>query len=567
MNKLLFPLFLALLLIYSCQPSLPTADLLIFNGEIYTVDSLGKVEAVAVKDGKILATGRLKELEQYKGEKTEEIDLQGKTMIPGFIESHAHLLGLGKQARQLDLMKCQSYEALLEKVAEAVKTTPKGEWILGRGWHQSKWTDSFEVVTGYQTHKRLSELTPDHPVMLIHASGHALFANEVAMRMAQISPETPAGEDGEIIHYNDKRPTGIFTENAMELIRNLVPEDSQESLYKDLQAGIEQCLRYGITSFQDAGSDAKAIAVYRMAIEKKEFPIRLWTMLSYSNYDTEKLEEEDPFLEEWFKKGPEIGDQLTIRAVKLYADGALGSRGAWLIDSYLDRPEHYGNPTLPIKVIEKIAEKGLRSGFQVCTHAIGDRANREVLNAYEKALKAHPEKASDHRFRIEHAQHVSEADMPRFQELGVIASVQAIHFASDRLWAIDRLGQMRIAMGAYQWKRLVASGAKVINGTDAPVEPLDPLPCFYTTVTRKTRSGEALEVDQKLSREEALRTYTIDAAYGAFEEKVKGSISPGKFADFTVLSKDIMTIPEEEILKTVVEMTIVGGKVAYIMHN
>jgi predicted amidohydrolase YtcJ len=563
MFKYLFSLLFLTILFSACTLDINHADTIYYNATIYTVDSVNSVaEAVAVKDGKIIAVGDFNSIKMYQGEGTILQDLEGLTMIPGFIESHAHLLGLGKQARQLNLMNVKSYEEMVAAVAQAAQNTPKGEWILGRGWHQSKW-DSMpsETVTGYQTHEALSKISPDHPVMLVHASGHALMANAKAMELAKVNLELDFGEDGEIIRYPDGSPTGIFTENAMEIIQAQVPQDDPESLYKDLKAAIAECLKYGITSFQDAGSDAQAIEIYRRAIEEGEMQLRLWAMLSFSNYD-QPAEGHDPFLEEWFKKGPEIGDWLTIRAVKLYADGALGSRGAWMIDEYSDRAGHYGNPTLPVDIIDQMAKKGLKHGFQICTHAIGDRANREVLDAYGRAFAEYPE-ITDHRFRIEHAQHIDPSDISKFKEYGVIASVQAIHFASDRPWAISRIGQLRIAMGAYRWRQLLESGAKVINGTDAPVEPVDPIPCFYTTVTRKTRAGDALETDQKLSRTQALRTYTIDAAYGAFQEKEKGSIEVGKFADFTILSQDIMKVPEDEILNTKVVQTIVGGELKY----
>jgi predicted amidohydrolase YtcJ len=266
---------------------------------------------------------------------------------------------------------------------------------------------------------------------------------------------------------------------------------------------------------------------------------------------------------EWFKKGKEVGDKFSVGGVKLYADGALGSRGAWLLEDYSDRPGFRGNELLPLSVMEKIADNCLKSGFQLCTHAIGDRANREVMNVYERALSKNPQKAKDHRFRIEHAQHVDPSDIPRFKKLGIIASVQTIHFSSDRPWAIDRLGKLRIENGAYRWKQLIDSGAKVINGTDAPVEPINPIACFYAAVSRKTLDGRAFETDQKMSRDEALRCYTIDAAYAVFEESKKGSIKAGKFADFTVLDQDIMNIPEDKILKTKVMMTIIDGRIQF----
>ncbi len=560
MKKILYLSLIAIAFSACETPPPPSVDLIIHNGIIYTMNSdTATVEAVAVADGKILDLGSSQEILQLKTEKTQILDLKGRAMIPGFIDSHAHLLGLGKLKRQLDLNAIKSYQEMVDMVAAAVKKAQPGEWILGRGWHQSKWEEIPSAVTGYQTHEALSAVSPDNPVMLKHASGHAIFANAKAMELANISKESSSmsSEDGEIIRYPDGTPTGIFTENAAKFILEHISKDTKESLKMDLDAAIAECLKHGVTSFQDAGSDARAIEVYREAIQEGKMDIRLWVMLSSQR--TEK----DSLLEAWFERGIEVGDWLTVRAIKLYADGALGSRGAWLLEEYMDRKGHYGNSTTPIEVIRSLSLKGAEHGFQVCTHAIGTRANREVLNSYEAAFKAFPEKTKDHRFRIEHSQHVHPDDLPRFSQLGVIASMQAIHFSSDRPWAIHRLGQLRIAANAYRWRQLVESGARVVNGTDAPVEPINPIPCFYTTVTRKTLKGEAFEEDQKLSRIQALRSYTLDGAYGAFEENVKGSIEIGKFADFAVLSQDIMTIPEEQILETVVDYTIVGGEIKY----
>lgn len=534
------------------------ADLVIYQGQIYTVNpQMPQVEAVAVRGEKIIFAGKKDQVEKFVGEQTEIIDLEGKTMIPGFIESHGHLLGLGQFKRNLDLTGVKNYEELVEMVESAVAKAEPGEWILGRGWHQSKWVPQPDVmVHGYQVHEALSAVSPDNPVMLDHASGHAVFVNAKAMEIAGIQADTKVGEGGEIIRDESGRPTGIFTENAEKLIVDHVPKSTPQGIRKDLEAAIETCLKHGITSFQDAGSNQMAIDAYREFVQGGKMNIRLWVMLSGSD---------SVLLKNWYKKGPVRGEYLNISAIKLYADGALGSRGAWLLEEYKDRPGHYGNPVTPIEEIEEIAKEGLKHGFQVCTHAIGDRANREVLDAYKSAFETYPDK-KDHRFRIEHAQHVHPMDIPRFAEMGVIPSMQAIHMSSDRPWAIDRLGLLRIQKGAYMWKAFLESGARVINGTDTPVEPVDPIPCFYASVTRKTLKGKpegGYEPGQRMTREEALRSYTLDAAYGAFEEDVKGSIEVGKYADFTVLSQNIMNIPEEQILNTEVVMTIVGGKVKY----
>ncbi|MEZ4886822.1 MAG: amidohydrolase family protein [Chitinophagales bacterium] len=573
-SPIFLSIFLFSLLLFSCNneqtsntstaSNTPKTDLILYNGTIYTADeNLPKAEAIAVKDGEITFVGSNADIQSWIPDAAKVVDLEGKTVLPGFIESHGHLLGLGRQKTQLELANLRSYEQLVDLVAEAVKTAKKGEWILGRGWHQSKWEKiPNPSVKGFQTHELLSVVSPDNPVFLTHASGHAGFANAKAMKMAGITSETTFPEDGEIMKDADGNPTGIFVENAEQLITKIIPESTPETDAKALQAAVEECLKYGITSFQDAGSEQKDIDLYKNFLSNNQLKIRLYVMLA-------GWAEDDSLLQKWYAKGPEIGlgdNHLTIRSIKMYADGALGSRGAWLLDEYSDRPAHFGNNIMDMEAIYKTASNGLQNGFQVCTHAIGDKANREVLNQYEKAFAAYPEAAKNARFRIEHAQHLSLEDIPRFGELGIIASIQGIHMASDRPWAIDRLGKKRIEEGAYVWQKLLQSGAKVINGTDTPVEPVNPFACFYASVTRQTLAGTpegGYEADQKMTREQALKTYTLDAAYGSFEEDIKGSIEVGKLADFVVLDKDLMQIPVEQILRTKVVYTIVGGEIVF----
>ncbi|MBX2843171.1 MAG: amidohydrolase [Flammeovirgaceae bacterium] len=554
-------------LFFSCKSN-QEAEMVIKNGVIYTMDeNQPKVEAVAVSDGKIIFAGSNEEVKKYSGEKTEILDLEGKTMTPGLIESHAHFLGVGYNKLNIDLLQTTSYEEIVEMVAEAAKSAAPGEWIQGRGWHQSKW-DSLpkKMVMGFQTQDLLSAISPDNPVYLKHASGHAGFANAKAMEIAgikNIDPEfsgTKEVEGGEIIRDELGNPTGIFNETAMRLITKHIPKKSIETHKKAIALASQECLEHGITSFHDAGADSLDIAAFKAVVEENNLKTRLYVMLSSG--DTAQLSR-------FYETGPLVGygnNHLTVRSIKLYVDGALGSRGAWLLEEYEDRPNHFGHETTPMNFVEKVVNEGLANGFQVCSHAIGDRANREVLNTYEAAFKANPEKANNHRFRIEHAQHLTEADIPRFGELGVIPAMQAIHMSSDRPWAIYRLGLARIQEGAYVWKKLLESGAVVINGTDAPVEPISPIASFYSSVSRKTLKKEpegGYEPSQRMSREEALRSYTLDAAYGAFEEDIKGSIEVGKLADFTVFSKDIMTVPEGEILDTEILYTILDGKIAY----
>ena len=541
------------------------ADKVYFNGNIYTVADDISVEAVATSNGRIIYAGSRKGLAPYTGEATEQVDLDGMTMTPGFIESHGHLMGLGFAELNLDLTKIQNYDEMVELVAEAVEQAEPGEWILGRGWHQSKWDkDPDVIVKGFQTHEKLSEVSPDNPVYLRHASGHAGFANARAMEIAgvnQMSVESMVQEleGGEIIRDANGNPTGIFSERAQGLIGKYIPPSDDERNNKALELAIKACLRNGITSFHDASAGQQTIDRYQTFKDEGKLGVRLYVMIAGPNRELTKT---------WLERGPMIDSAdhfLTVRSIKLNCDGALGNRGAWLLEEYSDMPGEFGLETLPMEYVLEVSKGGLENGFQVCSHAIGDRANREILDNYQTAFEEYPD-ISDHRFRIEHAQHIHPNDLPRFAELGVIAAMQAIHMSSDRPWAIDRLGEKRIKEGAYMWQTLLRSGAKVINGTDAPVEPINPVASFYASVTRKTLRGEpdgGYEPEEKMTREQALRSYTLDAAFGEFEEDFKGSIEVGKAADFTVFSKDIMMVDEDELLATKVMMTIVDGNIVY----
>jgi len=567
-NQFLFIAGAFLLTIYltGCSEKKTPADLIIRGGTIYTVEEGNPVvEAVAVSGDKIVFAGDLKDVSKYEGENTRIIDLQGKTMTPGFIEGHGHFMGLGYNELNLDLMSVTSYEELVEKVKEAVAKAQPGQWIVGRGWHQDKWTTKPEIMfKGFQTHQLLSSVSPNNPVFLRHASGHAGFANAKAMQIAgvnQLSVEKldkDLGEGGEIILDNLGNPTGIFNERAQGLIAQHIPESTEETDSQALQLAIAASLRNGITSFHDAGVSRENLQLFRKFKNENKLNTRLYVMLT--GFDSE-------LIYEWFKKGPEIDSSnlLTIRAIKLNCDGALGSRGAWLLEPYTDRPDFSGMATLSMDTVMKISREGLKYGFQVCSHAIGDRANKEILDRYEIAFKDNPE-VKDHRFRIEHAQHLQPTDIPRFGKLGVIPAMQAIHLSSDRPWAIDRLGEKRIKEGAYMWQSLLKSGAKIVNGTDVPVEPINPIASFFASVTRQTLAGEpkgGYEPEEKMTRVQALRSYTLDAAYGAFEENIKGSIASGKLADFTVFTQDLISVPDDKILSTEVSMTILGGKVLY----
>ena len=545
----------------SCESE--KADMIIYNGKIYTMNDLMPItESVAINNGKIIALGKYKELDRLISPNTQIINLSGAMMTPGIIEGHGHFYGLGLAEMQLDLSTTESYQDLIDMVSDAVDKASPGDWILGRGWHQSKWSDNRDsFINGFQTHDKLSEISPNNPVWLKHASGHAGFANKKAMDIAGVSNETEFGFGGEIIKDLSGAPTGVFNERAQGLISKHADSNlGDNSDLKAIELAVNACLENGITSFHDAGTSAKAIEVLRESIDKNLLKVRIYAMLT--SRDT-------TLLNTWYKKGPEIGsadDFLTIRSIKINADGALGSRGAWLIDHYSDRPGHHGMPTQSMEYVYKVAKNGILSGFQVNSHAIGDRANREILNQYEIIFNEFPNLARDHRWRIEHAQHIAPVDIPRFGSLKVIASIQGIHMSSDRPWAIDRLGEKRIIEGAYVWRDLINNGAILINGSDVPVEPINPIASFYASSTRKTLKGfpeGGFEPSQKMTRLEALKSYTINAAYGAFEENKKGSIEIGKYADFTVFSQNLITIPDDKILDTKVLYTIVNGKIEY----
>lgn len=549
------------LLLGACSKT-EKADLIIFGGNIYTVDEAQPmVEAVAVKGDRILFAGSLEEARKFESADTEMFNLEGRTMTPGWIEGHGHFFGMGQSKLNLDLSQIKNYDEMVAMVKEAAEKAAPGTWILGRGWHQSKWDkEPKEVVAGFQTHTQLSEVSPNNPVWLTHASGHAAFANAKAMEVSGVTAETPDPDGGEIIRNELGNPTGVFNERAMGLISRNVPYETEDDDVRAMHLAVEECLKHGITTFHDAGSGRKVIDLMKTFVNNGDMKVRLYVMISGRDRE---------LLEEYYAKGPEIGlgnNHLTVRSIKLNTDGALGSRGAWLLRPYTDRPETAGMATQAMEYVQQVANEGLQYGFQVCAHAIGDRANKEVMDRFEIAFKNNPEGAKDHRYRMEHAQHLAADDIPRFGQLGVIASMQAVHMASDRPWAITRLGEERIREGAYVWRKLFDTGAVIMNGTDVPVEPINPLASFYASVTRQTLEGfppGGFEPDQKMTREEALHSYTLAGAYGGFEEDIKGSITKGKLADFTVFNQDLMKVPDNQILDTKIDMTFVGGKLLY----
>ncbi|MCA8948710.1 MAG: amidohydrolase [Planctomycetes bacterium] len=546
-------------------PAQVAPDLVLLDGRIVTVDErFGTVEALAARGGRILAVGTTAEVRRLIGDDTRVIDLDGKTAVPGFIEGHGHFTGIGDALQILDLTKVRSWQEVVDMVALAAQHAAPGEWIVGRGWHQEKW-DAAPAgnVKGFPTHDSISAATPDNPVALRHASGHASFFNAKAMALAGITAATRDPDGGEILRDAAGEPIGVFSETAANLVdryqrgRSLrqAPEERRAAIRRQIELASRDCLRKGVTSFQDAGSGFETVDVMREMAEAGELGVRLWVMIRAGDAELRAR------LPSYRMVG--VGNHfLTVRALKRSIDGALGSRGAWLLAPYADLPSSSGLETESVASITRLAELGLQHGFQVCVHAIGDRANREVLDIYEHVI-GDPVASRALRWRIEHAQHLHPDDIARFGRLGVVASMQGVHCTSDAPYVIQRLGEQRAREGAYVWQSLLRSGAVVTNGTDAPVEDVDPLACYHATVTRRPNGGEPFFPDQAMTRMEALRSYTIACAWAAFEDDVKGSLTPGKLADVVVLSKDILTVPAEEILETEVVFTIVGGEVVF----
>ena len=538
-------------------PQQEPVELLLVNGRIVTLDEKRPVaEALASRNGRIVALGKDADLRKLAGEGTRVVDLQGALAIPGFIEGHAHFLGIGDARVQLDLMSVSSWEEIVRLVAAAAKRAAPGELIRGRGWHQEKWTRLPEgSISGLPTHASLSAVTPSNPVVLVHASGHASFANAMAMELAGVNASTPDPEGGELERDAQGNPTGMFRETAAGLLHKAYESARPTSVRRLAQLADQEVLAKGITSFQDAGSSFDSIDIFKDMAGKGELGVRLWVMIRSSNASlAERIADYDI-------QGHGNG-HLTVRSIKRSMDGALGSHGAWLLEPYSDSKQSSGLNTASMESVNETARIAAEHGFQLCVHAIGDRANREVLDLFERTF-AKNEQRTDWRWRVEHAQHLHADDVPRFARLGVIASMQGVHCTSDGPWVASRLGEDRAREGAYVWRKLLDAGAVVSNGTDAPVEDVDPLASYYSTVTRQSHDGSVFFEEQAMTRMEALRSYTESCAYAAFQEEDKGTLEIGKYADVTVLSKNILQIDAEEILNTKVLYTIVGGRVLY----
>ena len=556
---------LAALTACASEPAVEPATMVVKNGTIVTMEAAApEVQALAVRGDRIVAAGATADIDKYVGPATEVIDLGGLTAIPGLIEGHGHFMGLGQSRMVIDLMDVTSWDEIVRLVGEAAAKAQPGEWIRGRGWHQEKWTAVPQPnVEGFPIHDALSKVSPANPVILEHASGHATYVNAKAMELAGITAATKSPAGGDILKDRAGRPIGVLRETASDLaedalaasIAKRTPEERAADARKVIDAAVQAALEKGVTSFQDAGESFATVDVIKQAAEQGALGIRLWVMVRDTNENiAAKMAS--------YKAVGLANNHLTIAAIKKTIDGAIGSRGAWLLVPYSDMPTSTGLNTAPVEDVRALAGLAAANGVQLGVHAIGDRANREVLDIFEATFKANPT-VKDWRWRIEHAQHLAVPDIPRFGQLGIIASMQGIHATSDAPYVRARLGEERVAEGGYVWQKLMKSGAIISNGTDVPVERIDPMPNLHATITRRLKDGTEFFPDQRMTRQEALKSYTWNAAYAAKEETLKGSLAVGKLADITVLSKNIMTVPEAEIPATDVVYTIVGGKVAY----
>jgi predicted amidohydrolase YtcJ len=548
-------IFFILLTVLFAPASLAAS--LLISGTIYTADDTHKVvEAVVIEDGRFTYVGDLMTARSKVEAGHQHIALGQATAYPGFIESHGHLSSLGEAITNLDLNGVDSYQTIVGMVADAAAKASPGQVIKGRGWHQSKWSKQPSVIIdGFPTHRSLSEVSPNNPVFLGHANGHTALVNQAAMDALNLNYNTPTPDGGVIVKDGKGDPTGILHENAIDLAYPLTALSKASSMAAILAAQAH-AFQWGITNFHDAGASSTDIDAQLTLDESKQLKLRVYTMVSA---------QDEALTDHWLNRPPLIADdesRLTIRSFKAVMDGALGSRTAWLHQPYSDDPGTSGVQTFDEDRLVDIMNRSNAHGWQINTHAIGDKANTVVLDAIHKASLSE----RDHRSRIEHSQHLQPSDIDRFASLGVIASIQAIHMSSDRPWAINRLGKERIESGAYVWRDLLNAGVHIANGTDVPVEPINPIANFYASVARKTLRGlptGGYEIDQKLSREETLKSMTLWNAYAAFEEAEVGSISVGKRADMTITNQNLMTIDEADILATKPVMTIIGGEVVY----
>ncbi|RPI01563.1 MAG: amidohydrolase [Ignavibacteriae bacterium] len=574
---LLFVLTGAVIILLMSRYMPERADTIYRNCRIYTMDAQCTVaEAMAVERGKIVGIGTTEYI-QRKFQAERMIDLEGRTVLPGLIDAHCHLFGLGLARMTVDVSGSRTEKEAAEKIVERVAAIRPAQWVRGRGWDQNLWPGK-----SFPTQDLLNKCAPENPVCLVRIDGHACWVNKRALEIAGVSRQTPDPPGGRIIRDALGDPTGVFIDAAMELIYSVIPEPNDGEMREAVRRAIHECTSVGLTSVQEMGVDAKQIELYKKIIDENNFPLRVYAVIDGSDELWDRMK----------KEGVLIGygdNRLTLRALKLYVDGALGSRGAALIDPYSDDPGNRGLTVLSEEILQKLVDESMDAGFQVCTHAIGDRANHIILDVYESALNKHHTVSS--RLRIEHAQVLSPEDIPRFKKLGILPSMQPTHCTSDMYWAEARLGPKRIR-GAYAWRSLLNTGVIIPSGSDFPVENPNPFYGIYAACTRQDKNGvprnssdrekyfqpvanvqtesaafqDGWYASEKMTREEAVRGFTIWAAYAAFEENLKGSLERGKLADFIVISKDIFTCPVHEIRTISVESTVIGGNEVFPHH-
>jgi len=568
-RKWFLPFFITVTGIFTsiaCRGSDGPADLVLRNGRIVTMDDQWpQVSALAVKGDRITAVGSDGEMRRYTGKKTKVIDLKGMLAIPGFIEGHGHFYSLGASLMELELRYAENWEAIIALVAAEAEKKKPGTWIIGRGWHQDKWNTKPEPnVEGLPTHHKLSAVSPQNPVFLSHTSGHGVFVNQAAMQAAGISRRSVDPPGGEIVRDENGEPTGMLREYAAQPARDALktyqtqrsPEEVEVNMRQQVILAARNAIENGITSFQDMGSTWEELDHLKMMAAEGSLPIRLYMAIQEPAVEmAEKLAD--------YRLVDYGNNFLTIRCIgEKVLDGALGTHGGWLLEAYTDRPGSFGLNVTPVPEIRHSAELAMKHDYQLAIQGIGDRAARELFNIYEEQFAVYPEK-KDLRWRIEHAQVTHPDDLPRYASLGVIPGIQGIFACSDGPWVVDRLGVDRTKERGYVFRSMAESGALIMNGTDPPVEEISPIASFHCSVTRELPDGNIFQPEQRLTREQALRSYTINNAFAAFEEDLKGSITPGKLADITVLSKDIMTVPEDEIVEAEIVYTIIGGEVLY----
>ncbi|MGH7718814.1 MAG: amidohydrolase, partial [Gemmatimonadaceae bacterium] len=508
-------------------------------------------EALAVRGDRIVLVGSAQQALEMRGDSTRVVDYAGRTIVPGMTDAHAHLAGLGAALSTVTLVGTTSYNDVIARVTARARDVPAGTWITGRGWDQNDWSDK-----RFPTHDALSRAVPDHPVYLTRVDGHAALVNARAMQAAALGASARDPEGGRIERGRNGAPTGVLVDRAMQLVSQKIPPPSAEQLREAVLAAVREANRWGLTGIHDAGVPRRVIDVYEELAKEGRYTLRNYVMIA----------SDDSTLAHYFQRGPRSGlydGHIWLRAIKISADGALGSRGAALLEPYSDDPGNTGLITTPAERVRAVAVRALRGGFQLNVHAIGDRANRMVLDAFQAALDSVP--TADHRFRVEHAQILDSADIPRFATLRVIPSMQGSHQTSDMYWAGDRLGPERLR-GAYAWRSLLRSGVVIPNGSDFPVEEVNPLISFHSAVSRQdARNWPAggWYPEQRMTREEALKSMTAWPAHAAFQDSLLGTLAPGTYADFVVLDQDIMAVPAEQILATRVLATYLGGRAVY----